>query len=392
VAPVRLGPGGLPVLEPSDVLAGYPLGMGPDPGPAPRPDPDPVGALRSALVPAVARTPCVVAFSGGRDSSVLLAHAADLAARAGLPAPVALTLRYPGDPEADESAWQELVVAHLRRLGLPLEWECRDVTDELDLVGPLAAPILRRHGGPLFPPAIGNTVLLTAAAHGGALVTGNFGDEVLGDHRAAALRAVWRRRARRMTRADWRTVITAAAPGPARTRLLRDRAEPRPWLRQPLQDRVLGAEAADVAARPLRWDASVRMALRPRAVGIGSATRRRIGADHGCDLVEPLGAPAFVDSIAAHGGRWGRLSRGAAVRLLGGALVPGALPGRRQKAQFNRSRFGPASRALAERWTGTGVDPDLVDPVELRAAWLADVPPAAAAMLLQQAWLADTGP
>jgi len=55
--------------------------------------------------PALLRPPCVVAFSGGRDSSRLLAAAADLAAREDLAPPTAYTFRYPLDPAADESHW-----------------------------------------------------------------------------------------------------------------------------------------------------------------------------------------------------------------------------------------------------------------------------------------------
>jgi hypothetical protein len=65
---------------------------------------------------------------------------------------------------------------------------------------------------------------------------------------------------------------------------------------------------------------------------------------------------------------------------------------RRQKAHFNASRFGPVSREFARTWDGRGLDTSLVDPVAVRAAWLADVPPAATAMLLQQAWLARAVP
>ena len=272
-----------------------------------------------------------------------------------------------------------------------MEWERRDIGAELDLVGPLAAPVLQGHGAPVFPAAIAPTVLLTSIGAGGALVTGNFGDEVLGDHRAAILGAVWRRRGRRMTASDWYATATAAAPGPVRARLLRKWVDGRPWLRDPLRDEVLDREVADALARPLAWDASVRTALRPRAVALGTATRSVIAEERGCSLFEPFGAPGFVSALARHGGRFGRLGRAAVVRLLAGNLLPAALPGRTDKASFNRSRFGPATRAFAARWDGSGVDHDLVDPEALRAAWLSDHPSANTALLLQEAWLADDG-
>ena len=382
-----LGPTGLPVVPAVDVLAGHPGGL--DPAVELPWGADPLAALRAALRPALRCSPCIVAFSGGRDSSLVLAVAADTAARDGLPAPVACTLRYPGDTAAEESDWQELMIAHLHRHGRDVEWIRRDVTDELDLIGPLTVPVLSGHGGPTFPPAIGPTVLLSGVARDGALVTGNFGDEVLGDHRAATLRAVWRRRGRGMTAADRRTTALAAAPAPVRRALLRRRITPHPWLRTPAREAVVEQHVRDVAARPACWDASVRATLRPRAVRIGALTRAQVAAWTDCALVEPLGAPGFVAALARYGGRWGRLGRTAATRALGGPLIPPEIAGRRTKAHFNGSRFGAATRHFAASWSGAGVDPGLVDVEELRHAWLCPVPPAASAMLLQQAWLAD---
>jgi asparagine synthase (glutamine-hydrolysing) len=162
-------------------------------------------------------------------------------------------------------------------------------------------------------------------------------------------------------------------------------------LRTPLRDEVIAWHVADLMALPLFFDASVRAALRPRAVALGTATRTTIAEKQGCLLVEPFGAPGFVSAFARHGGRWGRVGRAAAVRLLAGDLLPAPLASRSGKAYFNRSRFGPISRAFAESWDGCGVDDDLVDRAALRSAWLSDEPPAGSALLLQQAWLAANG-
>lgn len=382
-----VGPTGLPIIAQPDVLAGYPLGRATD-SPLPvRADPDPVRALRHALLPALLRSPCVVAFSGGRDSSLLLAVAADLARREGLPAPHAVTFRYPGDPAADESQWQELVVGHLRGQGLPFTWVRHEIDGELDLLGPLTGPVLRAHGGPVFPAAIGNTIALARLARGGSLVTGNAGDEVLAGHRAAVLRAVARRRGIGLRRSEWAVVAGCLAPAPLRLLLARREAGA-PWLRPGSRREVRVRLARELADRPLRWDRSVRAALGSRAAAIGAQTRSAVAGGFDCALVDPFQAPAFVASYAGFGGRWRGLTRDAGTRLLGDGLLPEELVRRSSKAYFNGSRFGPASRAFAREWDGSGIDARLVDARVLREAWLADVPPASTAMLLQQAWLA----
>ena len=73
----------------------------------------PLAALEAAILPALARPPCLVSFSGGRDSSSVLAAATRAAAREGLDPPVPVTLRLRDAPMSDEAEWQELVVRDL---------------------------------------------------------------------------------------------------------------------------------------------------------------------------------------------------------------------------------------------------------------------------------------
>ena len=84
----------------------------------------PRAALEAAIRPLVRCAPCVVGFSGGRDSSALLAVAVALAAREGLDPPVPVSFRFP-HAETRESEWQELVVRHL---GLA-EWARVEIDD-----------------------------------------------------------------------------------------------------------------------------------------------------------------------------------------------------------------------------------------------------------------------
>lgn len=121
---------------------------------------DPRATLEALLRPALARAPCVIGFSGGRDSSALLAVAVALARREGWPEPVPVTLEYDSE-RTFERPWQEMVIAHVR----VDEWVRLKLSDELDFVGPVAAEGLRRHGV-LFPANAHMIVPLARAARG----------------------------------------------------------------------------------------------------------------------------------------------------------------------------------------------------------------------------------
>ncbi len=85
-------------LTPVDVASGLVLGFGP-PEPAPSSDDveagTPLAALERAILPALLRPPCVMSFTGGRGSSLVLAAAVQLARSEGLELPVPATIQVP---------------------------------------------------------------------------------------------------------------------------------------------------------------------------------------------------------------------------------------------------------------------------------------------------------
>jgi asparagine synthase (glutamine-hydrolysing) len=125
------------------------------------------------MLPALSRPPCKVAFSGGRDSSAILAIATYVARRHGLHDPIPLTFRYEEYPRTWEDEWQELMVRHLDIR----DWEIVAIRAEFDVLGPTARDTLHRHG--LFWPPNSYTMMpMFQAARGGSLLTGRGGDEV----------------------------------------------------------------------------------------------------------------------------------------------------------------------------------------------------------------------
>ena len=338
-------------------------------------------ALEATLVRALRRPPCVVAFSGGLDSSAILA-AATMAARAhGLPLPIPATNRFPGIPGVDESHWQEMMVAHLELE----EWVRVDVTDELDIVGPAAAPALLAHGV-LWPPNAHFLRPLAASAAGGSLLTGIGGDELFTPAASRGARVLAREV--RPRRRDIRAVAQAAAPRRLRRLRVRPAVAPPPWLRPEGQRRWTAVIADELASVPLWWGRSVlehwwRSRARLGVIGSVSAA-----AGPEVSVAHPFMDPGFAGAIADARWRTGFPSRAAALELLCGDGVPRALRERTDKTAF----FGPFvhrhSRAFIERWDGTGVDLELVDPDALRRTWLEDEVDARSYPALQAAWLA----
>lgn len=358
-----------------------------DPRPQPRPLPPPrmtaQEALERAVLPALRRPPCLVSFSGGRDSSLVLAAAARVARREQLALPIAATNRFPQAVRAAESDWQERVVAHL---GLT-EWLRLDFDDELDAIGPYAQRLLCDHGL-LWPGNVHFHLPLIDAARGGSLLTGAGGDELFGAACRTRLEAL-RARTARPEPLDLARLALAFAPRLARQAVLTRRPPAElPWLRPSGQRRFAAAAAAEAAAEPRGVVARMGFTLDLRYLRVGREALAAAAGDGDVLIGHPLCAPELWSAIAAAAAaRRGFHDHTHALRALFGGWLPDAVLARSDKATFGEAFWHHHSRAFARDWDGGGVPADLVDAAALREHWQRASPAAPTMTLMQCAWL-----
>lgn len=343
----------------------------------------PFEALQQAVLPALRRPPCAVSFSGGVDSSLVLAAAAVAARRHGLALPIPVTLRYPEAPGTEESAWQELVVRHLA-LG---DWARVTIGDELDLVGPIAARHLSRHGV-LWPPNLHSLVPVAELVRGGSVLTGYGGDHILQRWPSQALAEALRGH----RSPDWRDPLRLALCGaPSTVRYIRRRADPQslPWLTEGARRALLHAHAHVQARAPIAWESWLPWRLRRRGLVLAQRHIAMVGRDTGVTFGHPLLDPVFAGALARDGGRLGMGDRSRIAAQVAGGVLPSAVIARRTKALFDGVFWREPSRQLVERWDGGVLDPDLVRPDVLRLEWRGGRGGTGTAMLLQCAWLEE---
>ncbi|WP_324649616.1 asparagine synthase-related protein [Georgenia sp. H159] len=337
-------------------------------------------AIEEVLLEALAAPPCYVLFSGGRDSSALLALAVTLARQHALPLPVPVTVRHPHAPEADETWWQELVLEHLGlRHGVVLEFQ-----HEQRLLSDAATGALRRHG-PVWPEAVQLHGAIYRDLDPGTIVTGEGGDMLLSGRRTGALRdALALRRPRRR---HLRRGLQAAQPGVARRRAARTHAGSGApsWLRPPAVAAYVH-DAVSASVEPLRWDAATRALMYSRPMTVFIANVEAAIAEYGSRPVTPFADGRVVEALAREAGPLGWGNRTALFRRLFPDVLPDRVLSRTSKAWFNSTRWGPEEREFARLWDGFGIDPEWVDPDELRAAWLVADPHPGADFLLHLAW------
>lgn len=340
-------------------------------------------ALEAVLLEGLQNPPAVVAFSGGRDSSALLALAADLARRHGLALPVPATNTFPDDPAADETSWQEQTVRHLR---LP-DWHRYRWANELDLIGPVARPLLRQFG-PVYPMNAHFVVPLAKVAQNGTLVTGNGGDQLF------TLPSWWStmRDARRQGRVGAVRAIGALPPLWARRRLHRVGMSRLPWLASSAQREVRRQLADSSASMPRRWaDVLLDSWWRARHRQATERTLAAVVTPYNVAMAHPFMAPEVLRAAASTHPRSGYISRTAAMREIFGDLLPAGLLERASKATFNSSFFSSSSREFARDWDGRGGEGLPLDVPGLRRTWAAPRVDARSYALLQGLWCRCNG-
>lgn len=380
-------------LTPIDLVAGYPIGTvaGLAAPVGNRSSPHPREELERIIRKQLQRSPCVVAFSGGRDSSAILAIATHLARREGLPAPIPVTMRYSDAPSTEESDWQELVVRHL---GVT-NWVIERIDDEMDVLGPLAQSQMLRHGV-LWPSLLHGDDYFARHAPNGSVLDGEGGDEVLAvkRHRVApVVRLVQRVREGHLPR-RWQLRAAAAAAAPAIIRLPRARRRaanlPLPWLKPPALGEVAANYARNEASEPLNGRKSVARIPGRRSNRMLAANRRYLWANQGVEFCSPFLEATFVTALTGRTGILGPMDRATTLRMICEDLLPDAILERTTKAEFSSAIHRSYTKTFAAQWSGEGLDTSLVDIDVLRQIWLGNAPSNSLAKpLLQTAWLAD---
>jgi hypothetical protein len=339
-------------------------------------------ALERSILDALRHPPCVVSFSGGRDSSALLALSVHLARKHGLPEPLPVTLVIVGSAEAEESSWQHAVLQHL---GIT-DWHRIPVTGELDIVGPVADRYLMS-AGVVLPFNAHFHDPMFALARAGSLITGFGGDEILGSQTPGRARQVLAGRARPVPR-DLLRIGLLAVPPPVRARVLQRRVDVDfEWLTGAGRAQLARTLARHQAHEPSHWGKAVRSWWRGRYRALIEQGLAVVAQAHAAQPVHPFVDPDFLAAMAAVGGATGLGSRQRVLDFLIGDLLPNEVLARTSKAVFDAAMWTSHSRRMIAEWDGSGVDVQLVDVDALRQVWSRARPDARTAALLQQVWL-----
>ncbi|WEG09169.1 asparagine synthase-related protein [Microbacterium horticulturae] len=322
--------------------------------------------------------PCYVLFSGGRDSSGILATAVAVARRIGVEDPIPVSVRFPGAPDSIETEWQELVLEYLD----VNERIVFELGDDQTWLSEGAQRSLRRNGL-LWPAAVHVWQSVFESLSGGSLLTGENGDMVLSGRRITplidAMRTGHPRRALRALRWISDDRKRSAQSG----RML---AEDLPWLTS--EGRQIAASYRWPIA-PLNWSRALAAVVASRPARLVDTNLSGMIASNGLIPLHPLGHPRFVSALCGAGGLVGLGDRTAMMRSLFAGLLPDAVLARSSKASFDQTRWGPVEREFVQTWSGLGVSARFIDSDRLRDTWMSERPGSLSELHLHAAWLAQ---
>lgn len=361
------------------------------PFPSPRHRPSPSAActaasarraLEVALADPVVAPHCYVLFSGGRDSSGLLALATHVARRLGADDPIPVIVRHRHAPLADEASWQSLVLDHLGLHNSII----LDFDGEQSLLSDAATTSLRRNGL-IWPAAIQLHGAIYRNLEPGSVISGEGGDMMVSGRRITPLASA-------VTAANWRLAARLAPSTLWPGRLGRTRRELRaairktaPWLRTEPTNALIEAMSS-LRREHLSWRRAVTMLALSRTARVGSQNFLAMARTFGLAPVNPFESLEFAEALAREGRFGGLGDRTTLMRRLFGDLLPDVVNARTTKAAFNETRWTRREREFARDWNGAGVDPRYIDADRLRETWLADKPSAFSDLHLHAAWLA----
>ncbi len=340
----------------------------------------PVDALKAIIGPLVSGRTTYVLFSGGRDSSAVLAVATRVARELGADDPIPLIGRHNDAPDSNETEWQDLVLSHLKLT----QTIVRRFTGEQSLLSSRSEESLRSTGL-LWPPSLHVQAAYVDDLPLGNVLSGEGGDFVIGPRRISRTADAIRARRPRET-------LRAAYGALAVSRWRRTAADnlqiASPWL-TPEGRTMLTDVIQRMTPEPLSWSAGLRSMSESRPARMANTNFRGVFDVAGFHCENPLEHPRFVSALSATAHYWGPGNRTQMMRSLFGNLLPDRVLSRQTKASFNDVRWTHRERDFAREWSGNGVDSRFIDHDKLRDAWLSDIPPVLSDVHLHAAWLSD---
>ena len=281
-----------------------------------------------------------------------------------------------------ENTWQELVVSHLR---LP-DWLKMDFTSELDALGPIAQPALRRFGILTPPNWYVHQPMIQAAAGGSLLpaLEATRSSGTRGELWWLVSRPPWSRLPRELAR-----TALHALPKEVQLAVWASRSgSGYEWLQPETRERVRRSLLADQVLGPLAWNRALRRWCRTRQFQSHHVVLAALGLDYDVVVKHPFLDEEWLAVAGRTFGWAGPVDRQSTIGEHFGTLLPEALIARKDKATFDAPIFSDYTRDFVKSWDGGGLDPTMIDFPGFPRTLVHGGPDIRTQLLLQTAWAA----